>query len=191
MTTTVALRDHTEAIIRPMTAEDGERSLAFFRALPEEDRVSLRRDVTTPEVVRERIREMEQGRAMRLVAVVNGEIVADGSLELSGHSWEAHIAELRLIVAKEYQRKGLGVLMAHALYGLAATAQVEEIVVRMMRSQVAAVNIFQKLGFSEAVILRDYVKDSRGRKQDLIVMRCTIERLLRGLEGTMTGSAPN
>ncbi len=187
MTKTVKLKDQTEVMIRAMTRDDLERSVSFFRALPEEDRVFLRRDVTKREVVEGRIREIEKGSAKRLVALVDDRIVADGALELSGHGWKEHVAELRLVVARPYQRKGLGMLMARELYYLAASAKVEEIVVRMMRPQTAARSIFRRLGFREELLLADYVKDRGGTRRDLILMRCNLEDLWRQLEEFSSG----
>ncbi len=179
---TVKLKDRSEVLIRPMRADDLEKSLAFFRALPEEDRACLRRDVTKPEVVQERIREMEEGSVKRLVAVAGDEIVADGALELAAYGWEQHVAEIRLIVARKCQRNGLGMLMARALYEVASEMGIEQIVVRMMASQGAARNIFRKLGFREEALLRDYARDCQGKKQDLVLMRCELEDLWRQLE---------
>ena len=178
----VKLKDQTEVHIREMTQQDLDRSLSFFAALPAEDRAYLRRDVTQREVVERRTREIDTGAAIRLVALVEDRIVADGSLELSGEAWKRHVGELRLIVARDYQRKGLGILMARELYGLAAGARVEEIIVKMMRPQKAARSIFSKLGFREEVVLPDYVKDLGGRKQDLILMRCDLEALWSEME---------
>lgn len=182
MEKTVHLKDGTEVVIRPLTAEDLDRSSAFFQGLPAEDREYLRVDVTRPDVVERRIREVAGGKVKRLVAVVNEEIVADGALELGGHDWTCHVGELRLIVARDFQRKGLGMLMARELYALAASEKVEQVIVSMMRPQTAARNIFRKLGFREEITLRDHVKDRSGRTQDLIIMRCDLEALWRELE---------
>jgi len=63
---TVKLKDNKEVLIRAMKREDFEGSFAFFRALPEESRLSLRRDLSIREVVEERIRELEEGAVKRL-----------------------------------------------------------------------------------------------------------------------------
>ncbi len=174
---TVKLKDDKDALIRTMKREDLGESLAFFRALSEEDRLSLRGDFSTRESVEGRIREMEEGTVKRLVAVAGGTIVADGALELSHFGWERHIAELRLIVATPYQHKGLGMLMARALYEVAASAGIEEIIVKMMATQTAALRIFDKLGFHQEVVLRNYVKDTKGTRNDLVLMRCPLKDL--------------
>ena len=176
------LEDQTVVLIREMTGRDLARSLAFFRSLSAEDRTYLRRDVTKHKVVEERIREVESGAARRLVAVVGDQIVADGTLEFSGQQWKKHVGELRLIIAQDFRRKGLGVQLARELFLLAASARVEEIIVKMMRPQKAARSIFRKLGFRQEVVLPDYVKDLNGAKQDMILMRCDLEALWTEME---------
>lgn len=178
----VKLKDGTEVLIRDMTAADLDGSVAFFGALPEEDRAYLRRDVTKREVVEQRITEIESGAAMRVVAEADGEIVADGTLELAGQDWKKHVGEIRLIVARPFRRQGLGVLMANELYGLAAASRVEEVIVKMMRPQEAARSIFKRLGFEDETVLPDYVKDLGGEKQDMILMRCDLEALWQKME---------
>lgn len=178
----VKLKDDCEVLIREMTREDLAGSLAFFESLSEEDRAYLRRDIRKREVLERRIREVESGSAIRLVAVASDQIVADGSLELSGEEWKEHVGELRLIIARPYRRKGLGTRVARELFLLASSAKLEEIVVRMMRPQKAARSIFRKLGFRQEVVLPEYVKDRGGTKQDLILMRCDLEALWRQME---------
>ncbi|MFH1754496.1 MAG: GNAT family N-acetyltransferase [Candidatus Latescibacterota bacterium] len=176
------LKDGTEVLIRPMRKDDVDRSFDFFQALPMDERAYLRTDVTKRWVVKERISSMEMGGVKRIVAVADDKIVADGAIEVAGHTWKKHMGELRLIVAKPYQRKGLGMLMARELFTVAASEKLEEIVVKMMRPQVAARGIFRKLGFHEEIMLPEYVKDLTGRRQDLIIMRCDLEAIWRDLE---------
>jgi L-amino acid N-acyltransferase YncA len=178
----VRLKDRTEILIRDMMPEDLDLSLAFFRSLPDEDRAYLRRDVAQRGAVEGRIREIRTRDVMRLVAVADDQVVADGSLERSSEDWKKHVGEVRLIVAQPYKRKGLGRLMARELFLLAAQAKMEEILVRMMRPQKAAQSIFHRLGFRQEMVLPDYVVDRHGKKQDMIIMRCDLEALWREME---------
>jgi len=184
----VTLKDGTEVTIRPMKKDDLEKSFSFFRSLPDRDRTYLRADVSRREVVKRRIDRMRTGTVKRLVALAGGRIVADGALEWTGEDWKEHVGELRLIVASQFKRKGLGTTMARELYTLAAREKVDEIVVKMMRPQKAARSIFRKLGFRQETMLPEYVKDLRGKKQDLIVMRCNLEDLLQELKQDMAES---
>lgn len=178
----VRLKDDTDVLIRDLREDDIEQSLAFFQGLPPEDRIYLRNDVTRREVVQERILLMSTGRIKRLVAVAGDQIVADGSLETEDYSWKNHVAELRLIVARHYQRKAMGMLLARELYLLATRKRVEDIVAKVMRPQIAALKILERLGFREEAVLTDYVKDTADQKQDLIIMRCKLQHLMKELE---------
>lgn len=176
------LQDGSEVIIRSAKESDADKSFAFFQSLNADERAYLRVDVSDRRVVEQRLGNRGLRDAKRLVAVIDDEIVADGAIELNSAGWESHIAELRLLVADTVQQKGLGMLMAEELYLLAAKEKVEEIIVKLMAPQTEAKKIFTRLGFHEAAVLKNYVKDVRGMKQDLLIMRCNLDALWKELE---------
>ena len=185
---TVALRDGKSVTIRRMRPDDVERSYAFFCSLPPEDRVYLRTDVTRRDLVERRTTELDERRAQRVVALYGDEIVADGTLELQGHGWGDNVAEVRLIVARPFQRLGLGTVVARELFHLASNRRVDRIVVRLMRPQVGAHRIFRRLGFHEEFLIPEHVRDQDGRWQDLIIMRCPLDELWRDMEIELANS---
>ena len=152
---TVNLKDGNEVTIRNMRPQDVDLSFDFFCTLPEEDRRYLRVDVTRRDVVEWRTTEVDSGRVDRLVAVADGEIVADGSLELQGHGWGDGIGEIRLMVARPYQHLSLGTLLARELYYLGMQHKLDRIVVRVMRPQSRAHRIMKRLGFKEEFCIRN------------------------------------
>ncbi|NQU65411.1 MAG: GNAT family N-acetyltransferase [SAR324 cluster bacterium] len=177
------LKDGTEVTIRPAKESDADQSFAFFQSLPSEEKAYLRVDVEDRNVVVQRLKNQGLHDAKRLFAVIDGQIAADGAIELNSAGWESHIAELRLLVSDAFQGKGLGMLMAEELYLLAAQEKVEEIIVKLMVPQIETRKIFARLGFHEEVILKNYVKDVRGLKQDLLIMRCNLDALWKEMEG--------
>jgi len=183
-----ALKDGKKVTIRELQIKDLDRLMKFYSGLPPEDRKYLRIDVTNREVVQQRIELTKEGNVFRLIALHNDEIIADGALELSGEEWRKHQGELRVIVARPFQHKGLGMIMVRELYFLAVEKNVDQAVVKMMRPQVAAQRIFRKLGFREELLIPDYVRDIAGKKQDLIIMVCNIKELWKELEHFYTDS---
>ena len=188
MEKTVALKDGTEVTIRDMVPDDVQRSFDFFAELPKEDRKYLRVDVTRWEFVERRINELDPARVRRLVVIHDDKIVADGALELEGHGWGNNIAEIRMIIAKPFQRRGLGLLLARELYFIAAEVKADRIVVRMMRPQVGAQKIMKRLGFHDEFLIPEHVRDQDGTWQDMIIMRCNLEDLWKEIEGVFEGS---
>lgn len=188
MKKTVKLKDGTKVLIKPLKIEDLNQSVRFFRALPEQDREYLRVDVTKREIVKKRILSIKPGKIVRLIAVLDKDIVADGALEFEFGTWKRHEAELRLIVAHPFQRKGLGTLMARELFAIAMHKKVEEIVVKFMKPQVGARKIMERMGFHQDAVLPNYVQDIKGIKHDLVIMRCDLNSLWQKLEDHITDS---
>ena len=182
----MTLKDGRAVTIRRMRPDDVERSYAFFCALPAADRVYLRTDVTRRDLVERRTTELDPERTERVVVVCRDEIVGDGTLELQGHGWGDGVAELRLLVARPWQRLGLGTVIARELFHLASRRRVDRIVARLMRPQVGAHHILRRLGFNEEFLIPEHVRDQDGTWQDLIIMRCSLEKLWRDIEFELT-----
>jgi len=188
MDKTERMKDGTEVTIRPLAPQDIDRLMEFYGALPEEDRKYLKFDVTDRKAVAKRLRRVETGDDIRIVAVHGGLIVASGALELSGEAWSKHQGEIRVIVARPFQKRGLGMIMIRELYFIAVQNQIQKIVARMMRPQVGAQKIFRRLGFREDSLMPDFVKDVQGSAQDLIIMTCDVQELWKQLDRTFSES---
>ena len=179
------LKDGRQVVIRDMQPGDFDRSLAFFRELPPEDRTYLRVDVTDPDRVRARVVDVETGRVKRLVALEGDHIVADGSLELAGHGWGEKVAELRLIVGRPYQRLQLGSLLARELFFLAAASKVGADRGPVHEppgggpSHAAATRLRRGVHYPGPVL------DQQGRWQDVIIVRCNLEALWQQMEALL------
>ncbi len=177
-----ALKDGTRVLIRDLHFEDLDKLIKFYRSLPLEDRVYLKVDVTKRKVVEQRIRLIEGGTVFRIVALHNEEIIGDGMFEISKEEWRKHQGELRVIVARAFQRKGLGMIMMRELHSLAMKKDIDKIVVKMMKPQLGAINICKKLGFHIESKIPNYVWDQEGNPQDLIIMTCKPKELWKELE---------
>ena len=183
----VILKDGRKISVRSMRPDDVQRSYEFFCALPAEDRKYLRTDVTRRKLVERRTTEHDGDRVIRIVAVDDGEITADGALEIEGHGWGNNVAEVRLIVGRPWQRLGLGTVVARELFHLASKHRVDRIVARLMRPQLGAHRIFKRLGFHEEFLIPEHVRDQSGEWQDLIIMRCPLEELWLDMESKLAG----
>ncbi len=188
MDKTEKLKDGTEARIRKLVVEDIDRLMEFYQALPLEDRKYLKFDVTDRKVVAKRLLRVENGDDIRIIAIHGGVVVASGALELSGEAWSKHQGEIRVIIARPFQHRGLGMIMIRELYFIAVQNNLKTIVAKMMRPQVGAQKIFRSLGFREESLMPDFVKDIKGESQDLIVMTCDVKDLWKQLDRAFSES---
>ena len=170
----VVLKDQRVVEIRPVAADDVERSAEFFKGLSEEERNYLRRDVTQRSIIEERINEALSHKLDRIVAIYEDRIVADGSLEPERFQWADGVAQIRIIVAPDFRRAGLGLRVVRELYVLAHQRDVARMIARMMAPQAGARAIFHKLGFQEEFIIPRHARDRTGAWQDMIIMRCDL-----------------
>jgi len=176
------LRDGRSVLIRPLANSDFDRLYGFFQALPEEDRLFLRHDVTDPEIVGTWVEHIDFDRVIPLVAEDADKIVADGTLHLAGHGWSRHVGQIRLATARTHRRVGLGTVLARELVTLAEERGLEKLQTHVIEDDVGAVKMLRRLGFMTAAVLREWVKDQAGNKRNLAIMINTVADLTRIME---------
>ncbi len=186
-----ALRDGSVVVIKPLEVDQASAVLKFYRSLPEEDRLFLRDDVTKPEWLRRFVARIELGEVLSLVAERGGKIVGEATLYRAQHGWTKHVAEIRVAVAPDLRREGLGYTLARELVRIATRTGVEKLVIQVVENQIGARKMFRKLGFRQEAVLRGHVKDIHGSKRDLIVAANDISHIWDAMESLVSDFSPS
>lgn len=179
---TFRLKDGSSVDLRLMTRDDFSRLVKFFRELPEEDRLFLKEDVTRQEVIASWMNRLDYDSTLPILAVVGDEVVGDATLHMQSHGWMRHVGEIRMVVAKDYQRKGIGTLLARELFYNAIRRGLLKIEACTMEDQIGAIRSLERLGFKQEGILRDYVLDLKGKKHNLIILTHNADELWKRME---------
>ncbi|HUW81379.1 MAG TPA: GNAT family N-acetyltransferase [Phycisphaerae bacterium] len=179
---TVRIKDGSEITLRPMTAGDRDGVLAFFRALPEDDRMFLKHDVTHPEVVDRWVAGLDYEQVVPILAIRDDRVIADGTLHLNLHGWTRHIGDIRIVVARDHQGLGVGTQMARELVGLAQQRGLEKLQAEVVEDAMGAIVMFQKLGFRIEVVRRQHVLDLKGQHRNLVILVNNVEELWGKME---------
>jgi RimJ/RimL family protein N-acetyltransferase len=179
---TVALRDGRSVVLTPMQPSCSGALLAFYRALPEEDRLVLRDDVTTTDWAESFMRRVESKEVISLVAKAGGKVVGEATLYRSLRGWTRHVGEIRVAVAPAFRRKGLATALASAQVKIATDLGIEKIIVQVVDNQVGARRTFEKLGFHKDAVLPHHVMDVAGTKRDLIVLANDVSQIWAAME---------
>ena len=166
----VTLRDGREVSVRLMDASDKKGILKFAGALPEDDLLFLRTDITDPAMVDAWIGNVEQELSTTLIAEAGKQMAAYASLHREGARWTRNVGEIRINVAPGYRRSGLGRVLAEEIFWVARKSGVRKITAQMTPDQPSARATFERLGFQVEALLSDWVEDRRGRPHDLLVM---------------------
>lgn len=187
----VTLRDGTQVSIRPMELKDGPAVLEFFRKLPAGDRLFLRDDVTKSEWLDRFCRQIDYITLFPLVAEREGKIIGNATLSRTLYGWSTHVGELRIAVARAYQRKGLGTALARELVKLAQDFGLEKLVASVVDNQIGAKRAFAKLGFRVEAVLKDHVKDIHKKKRNLVIMTNDISHIWEAMESLVQDYSPS
>jgi acetyltransferase len=155
----VSLPDGASLTLRAMTRDDQYALYSFFVRLSEEDRRFLRNDVTDRILIEKWARNLNYNRVLPILAESNDKIVANATLHYQTFGWGRHVAEIRITIAPEFQGRGLGSLLLEEVYQLAAESNVKKLLARIVTIRAPVIKAFEKAGFSQVAVLKNYVKD--------------------------------
>ena len=181
-TKTILLRDGTGVCIRPIEKEDGPALLSFFRALPEDDRLFLKEDVTNKDVINRWMEELNFDKVIAIVAEKDSAIIGDATLHLSQRGWHKHMAEIRCVVSREFQQKGLGTALMRELVAHAVEKRILKLSATMMDTQKSAQRAFERIGFKKEAELKDFVMDINGKYHNMVIMVNDVSELWKKME---------
>jgi L-amino acid N-acyltransferase YncA len=172
---TLTLPDGAQVELRLMTSADRDAILAFARALPSEDLLFLRVDLTQPDVVDEWVRNVETGHSVTLVAYDATGLIGYATVHRNPAPWTRRVGELRVNVSRGFRTRGLGRHLTAEIFDVARHLGLKKMQANMTSDQHGAQAAFRRLGFVPEALLADYVEDRDGRPRDLVIMCYDIE----------------
>jgi RimJ/RimL family protein N-acetyltransferase len=173
----ITLDNDTPISLRLMTPADADRIMAFARALPEEDLLFLRADITDPKIVAQWVQNMAAERTITILAEASGDLAGYASLHYNQVTWQRHLGEIRIQVGPRYRSHGLGRVMAGEIFSVARDLSLRKVVAQMTAEQKGAIATFERLGFHPEALLQDFVIDRAGRTHDRVVMSYDVDGL--------------
>ncbi|MCX6900531.1 MAG: GNAT family N-acetyltransferase [Verrucomicrobia bacterium] len=156
--------------LRPLQPTDVKPFHQFFCAVPETERLFLKHRVTDIEVIRQWCKNIDYGRNLPLLAVLNNRIIADATLHQDLGGWKRHIGRLSVVVHPEFRGRGLAKALIQELVEIARHLSLERVEAEFIGNQAAARKLYARLGFDELLVLPDYVKDMQAEPHDYVLM---------------------
>ena len=183
---TFKLQDGKTVQIRKPTVEaDLDRLMHFFLHLPPERKLWLRYNVNNHEILVQRLSEVDGEDHWRLVAELDGKIIADGTVDREPHSWMRHVAELRVIVDRAYQETGVLQALCEELVVLAQEAGVEKLQCMVPVERAKHIQNLEAIGFKQEVVRKGLVKGIDAKLHDVVIMSNDLDEVWRRLEERM------
>lgn len=165
------LRDGAKVTIRPLEEADEDALLRFFLELPESDRYFLKDDVTSPALVHEWTHEINYDRALPLVAIEDGRIVAEAVLVRRRGNARSHVGEVRVTVLPEFRSRGLGTTLIRQLCDIADDAGLERVMFEIVADhEDEALKAAEWMGFLRVGNIEGGARDQSGRAHDVMLL---------------------
>ena len=172
--------------VRALEPRDEDALLALNGAVPREDRAFFKEELTEPAVLR---RWLCDERAVRLAAVGDDGRLAGVAAVWPGVGRSRHVGDLRLIVAPDRRRQGVGQGLARRALVEALRRGMWKLTVEVVAEQQRTIDMFLALGFTGEALLRDQLCTDEGERQDVVLLAHLAEEagqdvLLAAPEGT-------
>lgn len=157
--------------VRPLEAEDDVELLRFFERVPGEERHYLKENVTYPKLISQWTRNIDFNRVISIVALNEGEIVADATLHRTRIKARRHVGELRIVVEPGFREAGLGGRLMRELLDIGTDIGLKAVTIELVADwEEPAIAAVESVGFNRIARLTDRVSGLWGNYQDLIVL---------------------
>jgi len=163
------LKDGTYILLRPMIAEDQPRLMEFYSAVNDDDMRYFRHYAKDPAVIQEWCENLDYSQVLPVIALVKERIVGSASLHFFDGP-KRHIGEVRLFLAKDFRKRGLGMKMIRALIELSRKQGLSILLAEVIADKTKVVKAFEQLGFHSSCVLDDYFMFPDGESCDVVLM---------------------
>jgi len=167
---TLALKDGKNATLRPLKEDDEKEFHQLFQGIPEQERMFIKHRVQDLSVIHDWCRDIDYGRNLPLMGVIDKKIVGAATLHQQLGGWKRHIGRVSVLVHPDFRGRGLATGLIEEIIEIARNAGLERVEAEFIGEQEAAVKMFALLGFSQLMRLEDYVRDMQGTAHDYILM---------------------
>jgi RimJ/RimL family protein N-acetyltransferase len=165
----VTLKDGANVLLRPLDVGDNKQIQELFEAASGEDTRYLRDNVKDPKVVAKWFEDLDYSKTLPLVAVVRERIVGQATLHFRKGP-ERHIGEVRIFLAKDFRKRGLGTKMINTLIELARRENLYLLTAEVVTNQPQVIKAFQKMGFELCCTFEDYFMLPDGDLCDVAIL---------------------
>ncbi len=158
-------------ILRLMEKSDSAEMISFFCALPEHELESLRHDVQDPTVISRWTEFLDYRRVLPLISLdeMSQRIVGIGTLHFM-RGVHRHIAEIRVVVSREYRKLGLGSVIIKELIQIGTQLGLHFIQAEILTDNQLAIRAFRQLGFDYLCGMDGYFMARNGQTQNVAFM---------------------
>ena len=164
-----------QVTIRKIKRGDSNELLRFFLRIPEEDRWYLRADVTSLWVISNWMHHDEPNDLFAVVGVVDGRIVAIGTVRSQESESGKYSGGMRVVVEPKCRNQGIGSIITQELIDLAYDNSLDRVIFELVEGkQDRAIRHVEGLGFIRVQTRSRYVQYLDTEPLKVVVMELPV-----------------
>jgi RimJ/RimL family protein N-acetyltransferase len=166
----VTLRNGKECTIRPLAKRDELKLQKFFLAVPEQERLFVKKPVTDRSLFREWCQKADFHQNLPLLMLDGSQIAGEATLHQRNGGWKRHIGIVTVLTHPNYRNVDVAKILVNEVTQVASHLGLRRLEIELNGERKVAIRAMQQLGFRELYRLPDYIMDMQSRLHDYVVM---------------------
>ncbi len=166
----VKLKNGTPCVIRPLTGRDEVKLQRFFQAVPEVERLFIKKRPTERRTVREWCRKTDFEKNLVLLMLHGPQVVGEVTLHQRQGGWKRHIGVVTVLTHPDYRGVDVAKILVDEIISVARHLGLRNLEAELNGERKVAIRAMEQLGFHQLFRLPEYVLDMQSRAHDYVVM---------------------
>ena len=166
----ITLKDGTECIIRPLGKRDETRLQKFFSAVPETERLFIKKPVMSRVLLREWCRHADFEQNLPLLMLDGAKIIGEATLHQRHGGWKRHIGMVTVLTHPDYRGRDVAKILVDEIVLIAQHLGLKKLEAEVNGERKVAIRALEQLGFRELYRLPDYVLDMQSHAHDYVLL---------------------
>ncbi len=164
------LRDGSSCTLRPLKKRDESKLYQFFTAVPEPERMYIKKPVTNHELLHEWCFKADFEQNLPLLMLHGAKIVGEATLHQRLGGWKRHIGLVTVLTHPDYRGRDVAKILVDEIVIIARHLGLRKLETEINGERKVAIRAMEQLGFQQLIQLKDYVLDMESRPHDYVVM---------------------
>lgn len=166
----LSLRDGTPVTVRLIGKRDDTRLHKFLMAVPEEERLFIKKPLADHAVVRDWCRNPDFERNLPLIMLHGKKIIGEATLHQRLGGWKRHIGLITLLTHPNYRGRDVSKILVSELRDIARSRGLRRLEAEVNGERKIALAVLSQLGFYKLLDLPDYVLDMKAVTHDYVLL---------------------
>ncbi|HTV61718.1 MAG TPA: GNAT family N-acetyltransferase [Verrucomicrobiae bacterium] len=162
------LRDGTPVTVRPLGKRDESKYHKFFLAVPEEERLFIKKPIFDRALFHSWCRNQDFDRDLPLLMFHGQKIIGEATLHQRLGGWKRHIGLVTVLTHPDYRGRDVSKILVAELIEIARNCGLRRLEAEVNGERKIALSVLAQLGFNKLMHLPDYVLDMKAVPHDYV-----------------------